>query len=81
MAKNRKTIREVLEMIENVHSHWLTTGIAIFLLYCSHHRLKKEKERKLVFLATFTLIFYHQIYWDIIIKYCIVEAPRHILQV
>ena len=58
-----------------VHSHWLTTGTAILLLYCSHHGLDSVEEKKLAQLGQFTV----QMYWELKVKHSILEAPRHIL--
>ena len=57
-----------------VHNRWLTTAIAILLLYCSDHGLDVEETEKLRLLATFTLQNYHHK-----VKHSIVDAPRHIL--
>ena len=61
------------------HSRWLTTANRLFRIWISVHRLKGKNLKNLRMIVEYIVGVYYLCWFNIKVKHCWIEGPRHIL--
>ncbi len=62
-----------------VHSQWLTTALAIGMLWVRDHGLEGQELRVFEMITTYAFQVYHHMFFEIMVLHGIVHAPYHVL--